>query len=538
MTLHSNVVARGLAARARACLGLVALAAGLAIASPAIAQGGTGTIKVVLQTQLKILDPVLTPAYSTRNHGYLIYDTLFSMDDKSVPQPQMVDTWTLSPDKLTYTFKLRPGLKFHDGTPVTGEDVIASLRRWSERDQMGARLMASTESLTSPDASTFVFKLKRPYGLTIETLGKQGSPVPFIMPKRIASVPASQAITEAIGSGPYKFVAADFQPGVKSTYLKNTDYVPRKETASAFAGGKIAMADRIEVVSIPDVQTAVQALRTGEVDFVEDVQPDLMPQLEGVKGITVKSFGKHTDMFTLKMNWLQPPFNDVKVRRAALAALHQVDYLQAQFGDPKVYQLCGAVLSCASPFAIEDFAPHIKAPDLNKAKQMLKESGYKGEKVVILHPTDIQVLGAMASVTSQALRSIGMNVEVQSMDYSTMQARRTKKDPVDKGGWNLIHSQWSSLDLLSPVTNPNLDARGEIGYVGWSKSEEMERLRDQFALESDRAKKVALVKEIQKLNYDQVFYVPLGNFSKFKGYNAKMANMVEAPLPLFWQAKR
>jgi len=263
-----------------------------------------------------------------------------------------------------------------------------------------------------------------------------------------------------------------------------------------------------------------------------------MPQLEGAKGITVKSFGKHTDMFTLKMNWLQPPFNNVKVRRAALAALNQVDYLQAQFGDPKVYQVCGAVLSCASPYATDEYAPQIKTPDLAKARTMLKESGYKGEKVVILHPTDIQVLSSMASVTSQALRDIGMNVEVQSMDYSTMQARRTKKDPVDKGGWSLIHSQWSSLDLLSPVINPNLDARGEIGYVGWSKSEQMESLRDQFAVEPDRAKKMAIVKQIQKLNYDEVFYVPLGGFSKFKGYDAKMANMVEAPLPLFWQARR
>ena len=426
----------------------------------------------------------------------------------------------------------------HDGSPVTSEDVIASLRRWSERDQMGARLMKSTDKLEAVDASTFTFKLNRPYGLLIETLGKQGSPLPFIMPKRIASVPPSQAITEAIGSGPYKFVAADFQPGVKATYLKNTEYVPRKEQPSAFAGGKVAMADRIEVVSIPDVQTAVQALRTGEVDFVEDVQPDLMSQLEGVKGVTVKSFGKHTDMFTLKFNWLQPPFNDVRVRKAALAALYQIDYLQAQFGDPKVFQPCGAVLSCASPFATEQFAPHLKPANVAKAKAMLKESGYKGEKVIILHPTDIQVLSAMASVTSQALRNIGMNVEVQSMDYSTMQARRTKKVPVSEGGWSIVHSQWSALDLLSPVINPNLDARGEIGYIGWSKSEVMEKLRDQFATESDRAKKMAIVTEIQKLNYDQVFYVPMGGFSKFKGYNAKMANMVEAPLPLFWQGKR
>jgi peptide/nickel transport system substrate-binding protein len=263
-----------------------------------------------------------------------------------------------------------------------------------------------------------------------------------------------------------------------------------------------------------------------------------MSQLEGVKGITVKSFGKHTDMFTLKFNWLQPPFDDVRVRRAALAALHEVDYLQAQFGDPKVYQLCGAVLSCASPYAVEQFAPHMKAPDLAKAKAMLKESGYKGEKIVILHPTDIQVLSSMASVTSQALRSIGMNVEVQSMDYSTMQARRTKKVPVAEGGWNIVHSQWSALDLLSPVINPNLDARGDIGYIGWSKSDAMESLRDQFATESDKAKKMAIATEIQKLNYDQVLFVPLGGFSKFKGYDAKMANMVEAPLPLFWQGRR
>ena len=443
MTLFPNIVARGLAGRARACLGVTALAAGLAIASPAIAQGGTGTIKVVLQTQLKILDPVLTPAYSTRNHGYLIYDTLFAMDDKSVPQPQMVDTWTVSPDKLTYTFKLRAGQKFHDGTPVTSEDVIASLRRWSERDQMGARLMASTETLTSPEPSTFVFKLKRPYGLTIETLGKQGSPVPFIMPKRIASVPASQAITEAIGSGPYQFVAADFQPGVKSTYLKNTDYVPRKETASAFAGGKIAMADRIEVVSIPDVQTAVQALRTGEVDFVEDVQPDLMSQLEGVKGITVKSFGKHTDMFTLKMNWLQPPFNDVKVRRAAAYALSQPEFLEANIGDKRFYKVCKAMFTCGTSLESTVGMDGLIEGNIAKARELLAEAKYDGALVVIPQPSDLGVIKQLAPVAKAQLEKAGFKVEVQPMDWQSMVTRlTTKKGPVTDGGWSAFGTSW------------------------------------------------------------------------------------------------
>jgi len=435
---------------------------------------------------------------------------------------------------MTYTFTLRPGLKFHDGMPVTSEDVIASLKRWQSRDQMGARLFTALQEMKAVDPGTFTIQLKSPFGLVLETLAKQSSPVPFIMPARIAAAPPSQAITDFTGSGPYKFVPADFQPAVKATYVKFAEYIPRAEPPSAFAGAKVALADRIELVSIPDAQTAVQALRAGEIDYIEDVPPDLMSQLENVKGITLKDFGANSDMLTLRMNWLQPPFNDVKARRAALAALNQVDYLDAQFGNPKIYQLCGAVLSCVSPYATEQYATQTRQPDLAKARALLKESSYDGGKVVILHPTDITVLSAMASITAQALRSIGMNAEIQSMDYTTMQSRRTKKDSIAQGGWNIVHSQWSTLDLLTPIINPNLDGRGEVGYIGWSRSEEMERLRDSFAAESDMARKKQIATQVQKLNYDEVFYIPLGGFSKIKAYNAKMAGMVDAPLPLFW----
>jgi peptide/nickel transport system substrate-binding protein len=524
--------------RWRAWLSAAGLALGAAVLSPgAIAQQPT-TVKIVLQSQLRILDPVLTVAYSTRNHGYLIYDTLFSMDAKSVPQPQMVERYTVSADKMNYSFTLRPGLKFHDGTPVTSEDVIASLKRWQSRDQMGVRLFAALQEMKAVDPRTFTIQLKSPFGLVLETLAKQSSPVPFIMPARIAAAPPSQAITEFVGSGPWKFVPGDFQPAVKATYLKFNEYVPRKEAPSGFAGGKVALADRLELVSIPDPQTAVQALRAGEIDYIEDVPPDLMSQLEKAPGITLKDFGANSDMLTLRMNWLQPPFNDVKVRRAALAAINQVDYLDAQFGNPKIYQLCGAVLSCVSPYATEQYATQTKAPDLAKARALLKESGYDGSKVVILHPTDITVLSAMASITAQALRGIGMNVEIQSMDYTTMQSRRTKKDPIAQGGWNIVHSQWSTLDLLTPIINPNLDGRGEAGYIGWSKSDRMEKLRNDFAAESDMAKKKQIAVEVQKLNYEEVFYIPLGGFSKIKAYNAKMARMVDAPLPLFWLGSR
>jgi peptide/nickel transport system substrate-binding protein len=524
------------AALAPAVLAAAALAGTLAPVASAQAETSA---KIVLHAPLRVLDPVLTNAYITRNHGYLVYDTLFAMDAAGKPQPEMVESWKETPDKLTVTLTLRKGLKFHDGSPVTGDDVVASLKRWAERDAMGTRLMAATARMESPDAATVAIHLKKPFGLLFDALAKPGSPVPFIMPKRIASVPASQAITEVIGSGPYKFVAADFQPGVKATYLKFADYVPRKEPASGFAGGKVALVDRIDLVNIPDAQTAVNALRSGEVDFVEDVPPDLMPQLEGVKTVALKAYGKNSNSFTLRMNWLQPPFNNVKVRRAALAALSQVDYLDAQIGDARMYQLCGAVLTCISPYASEDGATQTKKPDLARARALLKESGYDGTKVVILHPTDLPILSSFASVTAQTLKDIGMSVEIQSMDWATLLSRRTKKDPVAQGGWSIFHSSFSSLDLISPVINPNLDGRGDAGYVGWSKSDEMEKLRDQFAEESDVAKKNQIAVAIQKLSYEQVFFAPLGGYSKFKGYNTtKLGAMVDAQLPLFWLGKK
>ncbi|WP_233236807.1 ABC transporter substrate-binding protein [Bordetella sp. LUAb4] len=520
------------------CAALIApalMAAAVQAQSQAQAQPQTqATARIVMHAPLRVLDPILTPAYITRNHGYLIYDTLFAMDAHSRPQPQMVDTWKVSDDKLTYTFTLRPGLKFHDGAAVTADDVVASLQRWEAVDTIGGRLKAATDTLAVSDTNTFVLKLKQPFGLVLDALARESSVVPFIMPKRIAQTPPNKAITEYIGSGPYKFIPADFQPGVKATYVKFADYVPRKEPASGFAGGKVAMLDRIELVNIPDAQTAVNALRNGEIDFVEDVPPDLMPQLEGAKGITLKSFGKNSNMFTLRMNWLQPPFNNLKVRQAALVAFNQTDYLEAQIGDPKVYQLCGAVLSCVSPYASEEGATQIKAPDLKHARQLLKDSGYKGEKVVILHATDLPIFTNIAPVTAEALRGIGMNVEVQSMDFTTLLARRTKKDPVEQGGWSIFQSSMTSLELMSPVGNPNLDGRGDTGYAGWSKDDAMEDLRNRFAATSDEAERKKLALEIQRHAYAQVMYVPLGGYSKFKGYDAKFADMVDAPIPLFW----
>ena len=511
---------------------LTAIAAALPLSA---AQADPVNAKVVMHAPLRVLDPVLTNAYITRNHGYLVYDTLFSLDAASLPQPQMVASWTVSPDKLTYVFTLRPGLKFHDGTPVTGEDVVASLARWAQRDPVGTRLAAATERMDSPAPDSLRIVLKQPFGLLLDALAKPGSPVPFIMPRRIAQTPASEAIKETIGSGPYKFVAGEFQAGVKAVYLKNTDYVPRKEPASRFAGGKVALFDRIDVVNVPDAQTAVNALRQGEIDFVENVAPDLLPQLDGVKHVTVRSYGDSTETYTLRMNWKQPPLDNVKVRRAVLAALYQADYLDASLGDPKFYKLCGAMLSCLSAYQTEAGATQTRPADLAQARALLKESGYAGEKIVVLHPTDVRSLSGLAPVTAQALRGIGMNVEVQSMDWATLLSRRSKDAPLADGGWSIFHSSLTSMDLLNPIVNPNLDGRGDGGYPGWTRAERIQQLRAEFESVSSLEDQKRIAAEIQQRAYEQVMFVPLGGYSEFKAYDAKFKDMVAAPLPLFWR---
>jgi peptide/nickel transport system substrate-binding protein len=396
-------------------------------------------------------------------------------------------------------------------------------RTWSLRWRAG--------TLDSPSDGAFRIVLKQPFGLVLESLAKPGSPVPFIMPGRIAQTPPSEAIKESIGSGPYRFDAAAFRAGVKAVYLKNPDYVPRKEAAAYFSGAKTPMFDRIEVVNVPDAQTAVNALRQGEIDFIENVAPDLLPQLEGAKGVTVQPYGENKDTYVLRMNWKQPPLDNVKVRQAVLLALNQADYLDASLGDPRFYRLCGAMLSCISPYRSEAGATQTRPADLMRARALLKEAGYKGEKIVVLHPTDVRSLSALAPVTAEALRRIGMTVDVQSMDWATLLTRRSKDAPVDQGGWSIFHSSLTSMDLMNPVVNPLMDP----GYPGWAKDGRVQKLRADFETAPGLEAQKQIAEALQQRSYEVVTFVPLGGYSEFKAYDGKFKGMVNAPLPLFWR---
>jgi peptide/nickel transport system substrate-binding protein len=513
---------------------VLATLASVAPLSAAAAQ----TVKVVAHSALRVLDPHRTTAYITRNHGYMIFDTLLATDATGAIRPQMAD-WTVSDDKLTYTFKLRDGLKWHDGTPVRAEDCIASLRRWAAIDSIGQMLMDATASLEAGDERTIILKLKSPVGFVIEAIGKPSSYVPFMMPKRTAETPVSQPIKEMIGSGPFRFVQGEFKPGLRVVYDKNKDYVPRNEPPSSLAGGKHVKVGRIEWITMPDPQTSVSALLAGEVDYVESVPVDLLPLIESTKSITIDPLDLGYQIIG-RFNHLHPPFNDVRIRRAAMMALSQKDVMEALIGNPKYYKLCGAMFGCGTPLeTAEGAGTLLTGGNIEQARKMLKEAGYDGTPVVILHPSDLVLLRAPGIVAANALKQAGFNVDLQSMDWQTVVGRYASAEPPSKGGWNALVTLLGVPDMMSPILNNQLSGKGRKGAPsGWPDDPKIEEMRAAYAKAMDPAEQKQIATSIQRHAYEQVMYVPLGQFLRLTAWNDTIKGIVQAPVTLFWNIEK
>src|SRR5882724_10824883 len=508
------------------------LSAALAVSPPADAK----TITAVMHSDLRIIDPGFTTAYITRDHGYMVYDTLLATDSNFKIQPQMAD-WKVSDDKLTYTFTLRDGLKWHDGAPVTAEDCVASLKRWGRNDGMGQKLMDFTASIEAADARTITLRLKEPYGLVLESIGKPSSLVPFMMPKRMAETPPGQQIKEQIGSGPFKFVVAEFQPGVKAVYAKNTDYVPRKEPPSWTSGGKVVKVDRVEWITMADAQTAMNALQSGDIDFMENPAFDFLPVLAANKELKVETLNKLGFQTLGRMNFLYPPFDNLKVRRAAFMAMNQKDVLDALVGNPEYYKICGAVFVCGTPLASDVGSESlVKGNGMAEAKKLLAESGYDGTPVVVMAPGDVVTLKAQPIVAAQLLRAAGFKVDVQATDWQTVVTRRASQKPPKEGGWNMFFTNWVGADVVNPVANLSISGKGKAGaWFGWPDDPKMEAMRDAFVRSSSPEEQKKIAADIQKEVYDEVIYIPLGQYLIPSAWRKSLSGVLDGPAtPIFW----
>ncbi len=515
-----------------------AIALPMTVGSTVTASAET-TLRVVMHSDLKIVDPIWTTAYMSRNYGYMVYDTLFAMDENTNVHPQMVDSYSVSDDKLTYTFTLRDGLKWHDGEPVKSEDCIASIKRWGSKDSMGQKLMEFIADFNVVDDKTFEIKLKEPYGLVLVSLAKPSSNVPFMMPKRVADTPASEQITDYTGSGPFVFAADEWKPGDVTVFKKFEDYVPRSEPASWASGGKVVNVDRVEWISIKDHQTAVNALIEGEVDYLESPPTDLLPLMEAEESVTAKILNPLGNQFMFRLNHLHPPFNDVKARRAALAAIDQLGFLQAVIGDPNYFEECPAMFACGTSLETAKGTEILMKSDIELAKKLLAESSYDGTPIVVMQSTDVDVLNNLGPVAADKLKRAGFNVDLQAMDWQTLVARRAKKEVPAEGGWNVFMTSWTTADILNPIMAAGFNATCDSAWFGWPCDETMEELRDRFARETNPDEQKLIAEEIQVRAMEIVTHAHAGQYYRPSAWNsAALSDVIGGPFPIFWNLSK
>lgn len=503
----------------RVIAGLAASLAALALPFSAMAQ--EKVLKAVMHADVRVIDPIWTTQTIANIHGALVYDTLFGNDANQKPQPQMVDKYEISPDRLIYTFTLRDGLKFHDGSPVTSRDAIASIKRWGAKDGVGQRLMSYVTALDAVDDKTFKMVLREPYGMVLESLGKSGSSIAAIMREKDAMTDPQQQVKESIGSGPYIFAKDQWVPGSKAVYLKNKDYVPRTEAPSSFAGAKIPGVDRIELIWISDPQTAMSALVNGEIDFYENPNIDFLPLLAKARGVKLMKTGKiDSTQGMIRLNHLHPPFNNVKARQAMYYLVNQEDFLRAIVGDPKYYRVCHGMLTCGGPYENDGGSAFFKEYNPKKALQLLKEAGYKGEPITILATTDHNTITPATQVLIQAMREAGINVDVQSMDWGSVVSRRAKKEPPAQGGWNIFITTTGGVGSANPVLHTWIGAACDKGLFGWPCDPEIEKLRNAFGMASSEDDRKKIAKELQTRAMEQVVYIPFGQWDAPLAYRA------------------
>jgi peptide/nickel transport system substrate-binding protein len=514
------------------------------LAMPAVGHAQSARVfKWIPESDLAVLDPVWTTAYPTRGHAYLIFDTLYG---QAGPRggygatPQMVAGHTVEDDGRTWKLTLREGLVFHDGTRVLARDGVASITRWSARDPIGQTLMARTDSLSAPDDKTIVFRLKKPFPLLPDALGKIAPNACVIMPARIAATDPFKQVTEMVGSGPFRFKADERVQGAHYAYERFAGYVPRPDGDVEWTSGpKVAHFDRIEWHVIPDAGTAAAAMKAGEMDGWLLPPGDLLPLLDRERHLKREPVYETGFEAWCRLNHLHPPFDNPAVRRALFPAIDQETEMVAMMGeDPALRKVPCGIFPPGSPMAsdagMENILPR---PDAGRAKRALQAAGYQGETVVLLVATDFPTIKGASDVLANTMRRAGMTVDYQAMDFGTLVQRRVSKKPPAEGGWNAFCSFSTSSDFSTPATHFLLRCNGEKAFYGWPSSPRLEELHDAWFDAPDVAGQKKIAAEIQARAFVDVAYIPLGVFYNPSVYRRDVTDILHG-FPIFWNMRR
>ncbi len=516
---------------------VLAAAAALPLCRPAVAQPSS-VLRFVPNVDLPVLDPIANTAAQVRNHAFLIYDTLFGLDESFTPQPQMLESAGTDADGLTWTLRLRDGLRFHDDTPVLARDCVASVQRWAAVDGLGMALMAATAELAAPDDRTIRFRLRRPFPLLPSALGKISPNICAIMPERLARLPATRPVPEVVGSGPFRFVASERVAGSRLVYERFPGYVPAPGRPGLTSGAKVVHLDRVEWVIMPEPASAAAALQTGAMDWLESPPPDLLPLLRRDRTLRVGVNDSTGVVPILRFNTLYPPFDNLAIRRAVLSAVQQREFMEAFSSDAANYRTDVGIFCPGTPMATQaGLAQTVGTATVDVAKRAIEAAGYKGERVVMMEPTDHPVNSVMGEVGADLFKRLGLHVDDQAMDAATMFQRRGNRQDLEHGGWSCFPSAVAGIDVLDPAESFLARGNGKDAWYGWPDDPALERLRLSWFTAGDEASRKGIADALQQEVLSFAPYLPLGQILQPTAYRDTLSGILPG-FAKFWSVRK
>lgn len=510
------------------------------LATPNLGYGAERSVlRFVPYVDLGITDPVLTTAITTRNFAFMVFDSLYALDADYVARPEMVAGHTMEDGGRLWTLTLRDGLFFHDGTPVLARDAVASLRRWGQADATGRDFTAAVAEMAAPTDRVIRIRFRVPYPHLPEVLGKVAASMPAIMPERLAATDAKRPVAEIVGSGPFRFVANERVPGSRNVFERFERYQPRADgVPGQTAGPKVVNVDRVEWITIPDPSTAAAALQAGEIDWWETPNADIVPTLRKDRGIRVQVHDKVGVVPVLRFNCLQPPFDNAAIRTAVMLAASQTEFMQAVTEDSSMWRVPLGLFPPGTPMASEVGLERFKArPDLDAARRAIAAAGYRGEKVVVLNPTDHPVNNVTSQVGADLFRRLGLNVDLQAMDAGTLFQRRNSRGPVDKGGWSVFPSMVSGPDVLNPIVSFLARGNGADAWYGWPTIPGLETARTAWFDAADVGEQKRLAEQMQLATLDAAPHIPLGQILPPTAYRSNISGVLDG-IPKFWNLRK
>lgn len=476
-----------------------------------------GILQVVIDAEPPTIDPHSSTTTLTFVVGYHVFEGLYTLDEEFKPIPMLAqDLPKISEDNLTYIIKLRSGLKFHNGNPVTASDVVASLNRWGKMNSYGKTFYQNVEDIKVLDEETLELKLTEPNGTTLLNLSMLNGGA-FIYPKELVEKYPDTPLQEFIGTGPFEFV--EWKPNQYIKLVRFEDYQPVDFPANGFGGEKIAYVDELRFIPISDEMVRVTSVEGGEYDFADFIPVDEYERLKNIPDIEAVASAPRA-WFAFNFNKRAGIMSDVKMRQAFLAALDMDPILAAGYGDEAFWRVDPSIMLKEQFWWSDVGKEKYDQGDIEKAKQLLEEAGYKGEAIVLMSgPLEYN----LSLAAKNQLEKAGFNIDLQSMEWATLAERRNNPEL-----WDIYSTgvTFRADPTMMVVLNPT--------FAGWWESPELLDLMNKLGKETDGEKRYQLMEQVQELFYREVPTVKVGDYANLRIFTKKLKNYQNMNEMFFW----